>query len=195
MEKKNKLQQYFLFVSVPECWGWQVCVCVQVCVPADAVVLRCVQSPLQLSAQPQGVRVFGRVGVVEEENHQQEEHVNQEVLTKDKTKTFSANKRPTPPTASGCFGVETHLQHGVQQVDLARLLSVLSQSEAVRRPHPVHALHHPLHLRELHQHVLVLLAQAAHAHGVVSGLANHLRYAGRSFGQGSKLRELFQTVN
>lgn len=54
-------------------------------VPADVAVLRRVQRPLQLSSQPQGVRVFGRVGVVEEENHQQEEHVNQEVLTRDKT--------------------------------------------------------------------------------------------------------------
>lgn len=75
----------------------------------------------------------------------------------------------------------THLQHGVQQLDLAGLLPVLSQSEAVRRPHPVYPLHHPLHPRELHQHVLVLLAQAAHADSVVSGLARHLQDARSNF--------------
>lgn len=56
-------------------------------VPADVAVLRRVQRPLQLSSQPQGVCVLSRVGVVEEENHQQEEHVNQEVLAKDKIET------------------------------------------------------------------------------------------------------------
>lgn len=71
----------FPFVSVPRCLVFGVHV------PADIMVLRCVQRPLQLSLQPEGVCVFGRVGVVEQENHQQEEHVNQEVLTKDTTET------------------------------------------------------------------------------------------------------------
>ena len=57
-----------------------VSVSVCVCVPANVVVLRCVQRSLQLSAQSQAVCVFGRVRVVEKQNHQQEKHVNQEIL-------------------------------------------------------------------------------------------------------------------
>lgn len=81
--------------------------------------------------------------------------------------------------------LRTHLQHGVQQVDLARLLSILRQSEAMRRPHPVDALDHPLHPRELHQHVLVLRTEAAHTHGIVNGLTHHLRDEGGVGGLGT----------
>ena len=55
-----------------------MCACVSI--PADVVVVGREQCALQLCAQAQAVCVLGSVGVVEEQNHQQEEHVEQEVL-------------------------------------------------------------------------------------------------------------------
>lgn len=55
-------------------------------VPADVVVVRRVEHPLELSSQPQAVRVLARVRVVEEQNHQQEKHINQEILKNKKDK-------------------------------------------------------------------------------------------------------------
>lgn len=51
-------------------------------VPADVAVVRRVEHSPELSSQPQAVRVLARVRVVEEQNHQQEKHVKQEILKK-----------------------------------------------------------------------------------------------------------------
>jgi len=68
----------------------------------------------------------------------------------------------------------THLQHGVQHVDLAGLVPGLRQSEALRRAHPVDPLDHSLQPGELHQHILLLWTQAQLPHGVVNRLTHHL---------------------
>lgn len=70
--------------------------------------------------------------------------------------------------------VLAHLQHGVQHVDFAGLLSGLGQSESLRGSHPGDTLHHPLHSGELHQYVLVLRAQPTHIRCVIKRLTHHL---------------------
>lgn len=68
----------------------------------------------------------------------------------------------------------THLQHGVQHVDLAGLVSSLGQSEALWRSHPGDPLDHSLHPGELHQHILVLRTQTLHTYYVINCLTKHL---------------------
>lgn len=68
----------------------------------------------------------------------------------------------------------TDLQHGVQHVDLAGLVSGLRESKALRWSDPGNPLNHSLHTGEFHQHVLVLRSQPAHVYRVVNGLTQHL---------------------
>lgn len=67
--------------------GWRVCVCACVRVPADAAVVRCAEPTLELVSQSQAVCVHARVRVVKDQNHQQEKHINQEILKLKKQKT------------------------------------------------------------------------------------------------------------
>lgn len=83
----------------------------------------------------------------------------------------------------------THLQHGVQHMDLASLLSSLRQSEALRWSHPGDPLDHSLHPGELHQHILILWTQALHTHCIVSCLTHHLWDTGEVGGLGATERE------
>lgn len=50
------------------------------CVPADTVVVRCAEPTLELVSQSQAVCVLAWFRVVKEQNHQQEKHINQEIL-------------------------------------------------------------------------------------------------------------------
>lgn len=68
----------------------------------------------------------------------------------------------------------TDLQHRVQHVDLAGLVSGLRQSKALWRSHPRYPLDHSLHPGELHQHILVLRTQPAHTQCVVNCFTQHL---------------------
>lgn len=54
--------------------------------PADGVAVRRVEHSQELSSQSPAVRVLARVRVVEEQNHQQEEHINQEILRNETTR-------------------------------------------------------------------------------------------------------------
>lgn len=78
------------------------------------------------------------------------------------------------PTCRDVSLTLTHLQHGVQHVDLTSLLSSLRQSKALRWAHPGDPLDHSLHPGEFHQHILVLWTQAMHIHCVVNRLTHHL---------------------
>lgn len=68
----------------------------------------------------------------------------------------------------------THLQHGVQHLNFAGLLSGLAQSEALRGSHPGDPLDHPLNSGEFHQHVLVLRTQPTRIQRVIHRLTHHL---------------------
>lgn len=68
-----------------------------------------------------------------------------------------------------------YLQHGVQQANLARLLSSLREGESLRRSHSRDALDDPLHARTIHQHVLLFCSQTAHEQREVNALQQDLR--------------------
>ena len=67
-----------------------------------------------------------------------------------------------------------HLQHGVQHVDFAGLLSGLGQRKPLRGSHPGNPLDHSLNSGEIHQHVLVLRTQPTHTHCIIERLTQHL---------------------